>query len=176
MSNAVAKKYVNALVQGCNSNELVEMFEELSELTKAYSLEKLNTIIDSPNIAKSTKEEFVLSLVQTKSVKFKNFIKLLNANDRLKLIPNVVEELAYQIALKNNTFEGTVSTNFAMNEVQIKMLEENFSRKFNAKIKLNNLVNAYPGIKVELDNLGVEVSFSAERLKAQMCEHILKAI
>ena len=175
MSNAVAKKYVNALVQGCNSNELVEMFEELSELTKAYSLEKLNTIIDSPNIAKSTKEEFVLSLVQTKSVKFKNFIKLLNANDRLKLIPNIEEE-AYQIALKNNTFEGTVSTNFAMNEVQIKMLEENFSRKFNAKIKLNNLVNAYPGIKVELDNLGVEVSFSAERLKAQMCEHILKAI
>ena len=38
------------------------------------------------------------------------------------------------------------------------------------------MVNAYPGIKVELDNLGVEVSFSAERLKAQMCEHILKAI
>ena len=34
----------------------------------------------------------------------------------------------------------------------------------------------YNGIKIELDDLGVEASFSVDRLKAQMSEYILKAI
>ena len=101
---------------------------------------------------------------------------MLNCNDRLKLIPVVSKELKYQLSLKNNTYEGTVSTNFKMSQAQIATLEENFSKKFNSKIKLNANENSYPGIKVELDDLGVEVSFSVERLKAQMTEHILKAI
>lgn len=34
--------------------------------------------------------------------------------DRLELIPVVAKELKYQLSLKNNTFEGSVSTNFKM--------------------------------------------------------------
>ena len=34
----------------------------------------------------------------------------------------------------------------------------------------------YNGIKIELEDLGVEASFSMDRLKAQMIEYILKAI
>ncbi|AFL67877.1 F0F1 ATP synthase subunit delta [Sulfurospirillum barnesii] len=176
MSHALAKKYVNALVQGCNDNELEEVYQALMHLSQAYKVEKFNTIILSPNISKLDKETFVLSLLKTTDSKFVNFIKFLNSNDRLKYVPLIVKELAYQRALKSNTFEGTISTNFTMSEAQIKMLEDNFSKKFTAKIQLKNVLNAYPGIKVEIDDLGVEVSFSVERLKAQMSEHILKAI
>ena len=73
-------------------------------------------------------------------------------------------------------FEGEVLSNFKITPAQIATLEENFGKKFNAKVKLHPSKNSYPGIKIALDDLGVEVSFSLERLKAQMSEHILKAI
>lgn len=176
MSSAIAKKYVNALVKGANNEELVEISSELSKLSQLFTLEKFNNIVHSPHVSKEVKAEFVLSLLGVKNIKLNNFIKLLNTNDRLTLIPSVANELKYQLALKTNSFVGTISTNFAMSESQIKLLENNFSKKFGASITLQNYVNAYPGIKVELDDLGVEVRFSLERLKAQMTEHILKAI
>jgi hypothetical protein len=36
--------------------------------------------------------------------------------------------------------------------------------------------NSNNKIKVDIEGLGVEISFSKERLKAQMIEHILKAV
>lgn len=176
MNGAIAKKYVNALMSGCNDSELTEVYGLLTQLVGAFKIEKFNNIVLSPDVSTKAKEDLVLSLVENKNVKFQNFIKLLSGNDRLRLIPVVAKELNYQLSLKNNTFEGSVSTNFKMSQAKIAMLEENFSKKFNAKIKLNANENSYPGIKVELDDLGVEVSFSIERLKAQMTEHILKAI
>jgi F-type H+-transporting ATPase subunit delta len=176
MSGAIAKKYVNALMASCTDGELAELMSTLTQLKEAFTIEKFNHIILSPDVTAGAKEELVLSLVPGAAVKFNNFIKLLSSNDRLNLIPSIAKELKYQLALKNNTFEGKVSTNFALSKEQIATLEENFSKKFNAAIKLHAEKESYPGIKVELDDLGVEVSFSLERLKAQMTEHILKAI
>ena len=177
MSGAIAKKYVNALMSSCNDQELVEIYDVLVEVAKAFKIEKFAHIVLSPDVPVVKKEELILSFVKNyKNVKFSNFIKLLSENDRLAIIPYAVKELKSQLSLKSNTYEGTVTTNFAMSPEQVKMLEDNFSKKFNAKIKLNSLENNYPGIKVELDDLGVEVSFSVERLKTQMIEHILKAI
>ena len=105
-----------------------------------------------------------------------NFIKLLVENDRLTLIPTIAKELKYQISLKSNSYEGEVISNFEISKEQITKLEENFSKKFNASIKLRTQVSDYPGVKIQLDDLGVEVSFSLDRLKSQMVEHILKAI
>ncbi|KFL33298.1 MULTISPECIES: F0F1 ATP synthase subunit delta [unclassified Sulfurospirillum] len=176
MSGAIAKKYVNALMSSCNDAELTEVYGLLTQLAGAFTIEKFHNIILSPDVSVNAKEALVLSLVETQNMKFQNFIKLLSHNDRLALIAVVAKELKYQLSLKNNTYEGSVSTNFKMSPAQVSMLEENFSKKFNAKIKLDANKNSYPGIKVELDDLGVEVSFSVERLKAQLTEHILKAI
>lgn len=176
MSSAVAKKYVNALMSSCKDNELPEIYTLLNEIVKAFEIEKFNNIVLSPDVSLKDKESLTLSLVETKNLKFQNFIKLLNSNDRLKLIPTIAKELKYQVSLKNNTFEGEIFSSFEITKAQIATLEANFSKKFNAQVKLNSTVNNYPGIKVQLDDLGVEVSFSLERLKAQLSEHILKAI
>lgn len=176
MSSAIAKKYVNALMSSCNDAELTEIYGLLNQLVGAFSIEKFNNIVLSPDVSTQAKETLVLSLIEMKNVKFQNFIKLLSTNDRLKLILTVAKELKYQLSLKNNSYEGSVLTNFKMSKAQLNMLEENFSKKFNANITLKANENNYPGIKVELDDLGVEVSFSVERLKTQLTEHILKAI
>ncbi len=176
MSTSIAKKYVNALIQSSSEKELLEIYKYLEQLVDAFKIEKFNNIILSPDVSQEKKEALILSLLGVKEPKFVNFIKLLAMHDRLELLPFIVKELKYQISLKNNVFEGEVLSNFDMSAAQIAMLEANFSKKFNAQIKLRASKSDYPGIKIALDDLGVEVSFSLERLKAQMSEHILKAI
>lgn len=176
MSTAIAKKYVNALIESCDDATLANVYNGLLYMNDAFKIAKFNNIILSPDVSQKNKEALVLSLVDVKEAKFINFIKLLALNDRLALLPIIVKELGYQISLKNNVFEGEVLSDFDISAAQIAMLEANFSKKFNAQVKLRPSKNEYPGIKIALDDLGVEVSFSLERLKAQMSEHILKAI
>jgi len=176
MKGIIAKKYVNALMKSCNDSEINSIEKSINEISSAFGSTKFNNIILSPDLSDEKKEEFVLSLLSKSEGKIVNFIKLLSANDRLTLIPAISKELKYQISLKSNSYEGEVISNFEISKEQITKLEENFSKKFSASIKLNAQVSDYPGVKIQLDDLGVEVSFSLDRLKSQMVEHILKAI
>ena len=176
MKGIVAKKYVNALLKSCNDSEIEIIENSIKELSKAFSSSKFKEIILSPDITSEQKEEFILSLVDSKDEKLVNLMKLLASNERLFLIPEIAKELKYQISLKNNPYEGEIISNFEIGKEQIAKLEENFGKKFNANIKLEAKVSDYSGIKIQLDDLGVEVSFSLDRLKSQMVEHILRAI
>jgi len=176
MNEVVAKKYVKAILSDVKSNELNAFVENLSELAAAFASDKFKSIISLPTLKVSQKVEFVLSLVKNQDAKFANFIKLLGANKRLELIPAILNEMKIEQSLLENTYRGEIIGNFDLNADQLKALEENFSKKFNSKIKLNGSKGEYNGVKVELDDLGVEVNFSIDRLKSQMSEYILKAI
>jgi F-type H+-transporting ATPase subunit delta len=176
MKGIIAKKYVHALMKSCNDSELKSIESSIDTLANAFSSTKFNNIILSPDVSSEEKEKFVLSLLDKSEGKLLNLIKLLVINDRLSLIPAISEELKFQTSLKSNSYEGEVVSNFEIGKEQITKLEENFSKKFSADIKLNCVVSDYPGVKIQLDDLGVEVSFSLDRLKTQMVEHILKAI
>ena len=174
MNEVVAKKYVKAILSDVKSNELNAFVENLSELAAAFASDKFKSIISLPTLKASQKVEFVLSLVKNQDIKFANFIKLLGANKRLELIPAILDEMKIEQSLLEN--RGEVVGNFDLSAEQLKALEENFSKKFNSKIKLDGSKSDYNGVKVELDDLGVEVNFSIDRLKSQMSEYILKAI
>ena len=176
MSNQIASKYVKALMKSFDDTQLKKIFETLEELSVACKLDKFTNIINSPDIDTEKREKFILSLNENSNTKFVNFLKLLSQNNRLELIPEICEELKYQEAVKNNQFSGVVMCDFDISEQKIKTLEESFSKKFNSTIKLHKSTTEYPGVKVKIDDLGLEVSFSLERLKAKMSEYILKAI
>ena len=176
MNEVVAKKYVKAILSDVKSNELNAFVENLSKLAAAFASDKFKSIISLPTLKTSQKVEFVLSLVKNQDAKFANFIKLLGANKRLELIPAILDEMKIEQSLLENTYRGEVVGNFDLSTEQLKALEENFSKKFNSKIKLDGSKSDYNGVKVELDDLGVEVNFSIDRLKSQMSEYILKAI
>lgn len=176
MKGIIARKYINALMKSCNDSEISSIEKSVNEISSAFSSTKFNNIILSPDLSSEEKEKFVLSLLDKSEGKLLNLIKLLVINDRLSLVPAISEELKFQTSLKSNSYEGEVVSNFEIGKEQITKLEENFSKKFSADIKLNCVVSDYPGVKIQLDDLGVEVSFSLDRLKTQMVEHILKAI
>lgn len=176
MKEVVAKKYVKALIGELSAAELQSFIANLSKIAAAFSVDKFKNIISLPTLKTTQKVEFVLSLVNEPNLHFKNFIKLLGVNKRLELIPVILQEILAQQAARESLYRGNVYGNFELTSEQIGALEENFSKRFNAKIKLESSKNEYNGIKVDLDDLGVEINFSVDRLKAQLSEHILKAI
>jgi len=176
MSEIVAKKYVKALTKTLDDNSLAEVLSSLTSLVPAFSDKKFTNILNSSDVATDKKEGFILSMIENPTDKLTNFIKLLSANGRLVDIPSIEKELSKQLALKNNQYEGLLISNFKVDDSEIKEIEQNLSKKLDADIKLTNKVTDYPGIKVEVESLGIEVSFSGERLKAQMAEHILSSL
>jgi len=176
MSDIVAKKYVKALMGTLDDAALTSTLTSLKSLVPAFSNKKFTNILNSSDVPSSKKEEFILSMLENPSDKFKNFMKLLSSNGRLVDIPSIVSELSKQIALKNNQYEGVLISNFKVDASEIADIEKNISKKLDADIKLTNRVTDYPGIKAEVESLGIEVSFSQDRLKAQMAEHILNSL
>ena len=173
--SSVAKKYVKALISGCDRTTLNGVNENLEKIATAFNDSKFKDIILSPDVKREDKIELILSFDKC-GTQTLNLIKILSKNEKLLSIPSINRELKYQISHLENRFKGVVISNFKITKAKISELEDKLGKKFNSTVKLENIVTDYDGIKVELEDLGVEVSFSTTRLKAQIAEHILKAI
>ncbi|MDR0761665.1 MAG: F0F1 ATP synthase subunit delta [Campylobacteraceae bacterium] len=176
MSTIIAKRYVKALLDSFKGEELTKVQNILQELSKAFDIAKFTTIISTPDIDKEDKKKLVVSLLKDSDKKLINFISLLSENGRLLLLPDIYKELEFQISLKNNRYEGKIYADKEISKEQAESLQKSFGKKFGADITFKSEKSNYKGVKIEIDDLGVETSFSLERLKAQMTEHILKAI
>lgn len=176
MNDLIAKRYVKALVDGRDSKAIKALSTNLNTISTAYADEKFNSIISSPEVSDSKKVELVLSLVKKADETLTNFVKLLGEKRRLTLLPDIATELDVQIAKLNNEYVGVVYTNQELSKDYVSSIEKQFSKKFDVNLSLSQNVCDYDGIKVDIDGLGVEISFSKERLKSQMIDHILKAV
>lgn len=176
MKEVVAKKYVKAVLSDKNLAQLDEFLANLEQISSAFGSDKFKNIISLPTLSTQKKADFLLSLIQNPSQKFVNFINLLATNKRFELLPTIFNELKSQRAAMQNIYLGKIYGSYDLSSDEVVALEDKFSKRFNAKIKLEVVKQEYNGIKVELNDLGVEVSFSVDRLKAQMSEYILKAI
>ena len=176
MNDLVAKRYVKALIDGRDNQVINSISGNLNTISSVFCDEKFISIITSPEVADNAKVDLIISLVDSTDGIFKNFIKLLGEKRRLSLLPIIAKELNTQIAKMNNNYIGVVYTNQVLSNDYVSSIEEQFSKKFNVKLSLTQNVCDYDGIKVDIDGLGVEISFSKERLKSQLIDHILKAV
>ncbi|MFA7084466.1 MAG: F0F1 ATP synthase subunit delta [Arcobacteraceae bacterium] len=176
MIDLVAKRYVKALLESSELAQVTSVCEELGKVSSAYGSEKFISIISSSEVANETKVNFILSLVDNISTTTTNLIKLLGDNKRLNVVPSIYKELKNQISVLNNSYTGVVYTNKQLDSSYVDSITEKFSKKFNINLTLEQNICDYDGIKVDIDGLGVEISFSKERLKSQMIDHILKAV
>ncbi len=176
MNDLIAKRYVKALLDGRDVESATAICNDLKAISSAFADEKFVSIIASSEVKNSEKVELVISFIENSGDELKNFVKLLGANKRLELIPDIVKDLESKIAIMNNSYTGVVYTNNELDAKYMSSIEEQFSKKFNVNLSLSQNVCDYDGIKVDIDSLGVEISFSKERLKSQMIDHILKAV
>ncbi len=176
MDRVIAKRYVKALVSTLDDDSLSSASDSLRDLTSAFLSPKFRDIINSSDVLNDKIEEFILSIANSSDEKLINFLKLLIANKRVADIPAISKELDRELAFKKGEFDGLLISNFKVNDSDLRDIESKISAKLKSKINLENRVTDYPGLKVEIDDLGVEVGLSTDRLKSQLAEHILRAI
>jgi F-type H+-transporting ATPase subunit delta len=176
MIDLVAKRYVKALMSSTDNSGLSSIYNELVSISSAYSDEKFLLIISSTEVTINSKIDLILSFIDNVSSTVTNLVKLLGEKKRLDIIPSIVEVLKKELAVINNSYEGVIYTNVKLDDVEVEKLTSQFAAKFGVSLTLTQNVCDYDGIKVDIDGLGFEVGFSKERLKAQMIDHILKAV
>ncbi len=176
MIDLVAKRYVKALMLARDNDSLTSIYKELKEISTAYNDEKFLLIISSTEIKNSEKVELILSFIDKCSDTTTNLVKLLSSNNRLDILPVIVDELEAQLSVINNSYKGVIYTNKELSQVDVDALNSQFSQKFKVNLELTQDICDYDGVKVSIDGLGVEVGFAKNRLKSQMIDHILKAV
>ncbi|TEY03120.1 F0F1 ATP synthase subunit delta [Campylobacter sp. US33a] len=173
MECLVVKKYAKAIFLSKDADYICE---QLNKISQAFSISRFKAILESYDIKKEKKIEFVMSILGEVKPSLHHLIQLLGLNSRLALIPNIVEELKKQKALEENIYFGTIYSKESLEENKINELEQGLSKRFDAKIKLNSKQTDQQGIKISLEELGYEISFSMDNLKTKLNEYILKII
>ncbi len=173
----IAKRYIKPLMQSCDEASLDNLAVLLTSLATAYESEKFNLIMHSNDVSNAKKCQLVLDMVSSVgSTTVNNFIKLLAENGRLSLIPVIADQLTREIGRSKRTFSGRIYSNSVVDQASVETIARDLGTKMGATITLNYVASDFDGVRVEVDDLNVEINFSKNRLNAQMVEHILKAI
>lgn len=177
MEELIAKKYIKAVSSGSDVESTQNMSDVFSALAESFKDEKFVQIIANPNISTDAKSEILLEAVKSAdSDKVNNLIKLLVEKKRINIIPAIAQELKKDIAASTKTYEGVVYSDSKIDDKTMQELSSSLSKKFGLNISLVFVEKDFNGIKVDVEDLGVEINFSKSRINSQMIEHIIKAI
>ncbi|OHE02207.1 MAG: F0F1 ATP synthase subunit delta [Sulfurimonas sp. RIFOXYD12_FULL_33_39] len=177
MEELIAKRYLKAIKQSSNLESIQSIALVFSVLAESFNDEKFNQIINHPDISKNQKSEILLAAVKSSGSKnIENLIKLLVEQNRINIIPAIAEVIRKDIALTSKSYSGIVYSDSNIDAKVLEDLSSGLGRKFDSKISLKFVKNDFNGIKVDVEDLGVEISFSKARINSQIIEHIVKAI
>ena len=177
MEELIAKRYIKAMNSSADIASIQNMASVFSVLAESFKDEKFVQIIDNPNVSSNDKSEILLEAVASAdSSQVNNLIKLLVENKRINIIPAIAQELNKDIARSTKTYEGLVYSDTKITVKTMKELSDGLGKRFDSKITLTYVKNDFDGIKVDVEDLGIEINFSKSRIDSQMIEHIIKAI
>jgi F-type H+-transporting ATPase subunit delta len=177
MEELIAKRYIKAMTSGSDTASIQNMTDVFSVLAESFKDEKFVQVIGNPNVSANDKSEILLESVKSAdSSQVNNLIKLLVENKRINIIPAIAQELRKDLAASTKTYEGIVYSDSEIDANTMQELSNGLSKKFDANISLVFVKNDFNGIKVDVEDLGVEIDFSKSRINSQIIEHIVKAI
>ena len=177
MKDLIAKRYIKALSNGVTEAELKEIAELLNILTNASQIVKFKELIYSPYVTQNEKIDFIINgvLDGRANIKFTNFIKILAEHKRLDLFCEVFAEISLQLATLNKEYIAQLFVNDSYSDDVLKNIESKINKKLGVNLSLRQQIVADAGIKLVVDDLGVEISFSQEKFINDLRNHILKA-
>jgi len=103
-------------------------------------------------------------------------VELMAEKNRLDMIPDMVEMIAFERKKASNQFEGTIYSDETLSDGAVKKLEATLEQYSGAKIQLGQERGEQAGLKVEVEDLGIELSFSRDKVKHALIDHIQKAL
>jgi F-type H+-transporting ATPase subunit delta len=174
MEELIAKRYAKAL--SSVSKDLPGILEVLNVLSEVVSSAEINSTLTSPIISSENKTAMILSALSDKDVTLVNFIKILGENGRLDLIPAITKVLNSDQQRVSNEYEGVLKSASSLDEAVLANLEETLKKYTGSTIKLPQEKSDLEGVRVSVDDLGIEVNFSKQRVKEQLIDFIKKSL
>lgn len=176
MEELIAKRYVNALSEVATSEQKTEYSEVLNTIAKLLKDENMVERLTSPLISSADKTAFVLEGIKGADSNLENFIKILGENDRLNLIPTIAKTLNQELQKESNEYEGVVTSSNALSDADLEDLQNSLKTYTGSTIKLTQTQSDIEGIRVAVEDLGIEVNFSKQRVKEQLIDFITKSL
>ncbi|MGB5506232.1 MAG: F0F1 ATP synthase subunit delta [Sulfurovum sp.] len=174
MEELIAKRYAQAL--SSVSKDLPAMLEVLNVLSEVTSSPEIRSTLISPIISSEQKTAMILSAVSDDDNILVNFIKVLGENKRLDLIPAITKVLNSDQQRVSNEYEGVLKSASSLDETVLANLEETLKKYTGSTIKLTQQKTDLEGLRVSVDDLGIEVNFSKQRVKEQLIDFIKKSL
>ncbi|MFT7003313.1 MAG: F-type H+-transporting ATPase subunit delta [Sulfurimonas sp.] len=177
MEELIAKRYIKALKQSSDSESMLNMTIIFSALAESFNNSKFVQIIDSPLVSKEQKLEILLAAVKPANSKsVDSLVKILVEKNRTSIIPALAEAMRKDTAHTSKTYNGVVYSDSEIDAKVMQDLNSGLSKKFDSNITLDFVKEDFDGIKVDVEDLGIEINFSKTRINSQIIEHIIKAI
>ena len=174
MITPIASKYANALLNVAGS-EIDGIILDVQRLAQALAIPKMHDIIHLSDDKNKTLD-FLLSLCEGKSKKLHDFLSILDDKNKLSLLPQILSALELAKANSVNEYRGKVYSSEDISKDILKTLEEKLSSTTQKQITLFYEKSDFSGIRVEVDMLNIEISFSKNQIKNKLIDHILKSI
>jgi len=172
MEELIAKRYATAL--SSVSKDIASIAEVLNVLTEAIDNNEVKTALTSPIVTAEKKTEMILSALGKKADGILvNFIKVLGENKRLDLIPAITKVLNADLQKESNQYEGVLKSKKTLGDKELSKLEETLKRYTGSTIQEKTDLD---GLRVSVDDLGIEVNFSKQRVKEQLIDFIKKSL
>lgn len=175
MKELVARRYVKALVQSFGEQEIASLLQSLQKVHAAFASEKFREIIAAPYVSEAKKIELVLQIVESNDSKVQNLIRLLGTKNRFAFIPEICAELEATLAAMHKEYVAVLSSKEAFDEATLENIKSTFAKKLNVNLALKHELSPKEGVRLVVEDLGVEVAFSQERFVSDLREHILRA-
>ena len=173
MEELIAKRYAKALMELSDNKSLQNDINILNGLSSTMKEKSVNELVISPLVSNDKKFEILVEPLKNKiDDKLYKLLLVMSIHGRLSLVPKVSEYLEYEMKRAENSFEGVISSDGTVKRDDITKLEKRLSEYTGAIIKLKNSKNKIDGIKVEVEDLGIELSYSKERVKADLLAFI----
>ncbi len=176
MTELIAKRYAKALLEVADKKKINEYVSRLTSIAHIVNYSKVKEFIGSPLVKSEEKVSFLLELLGKKpdSV-LANLIRVMGAKGRLSLIPDLVNILTLEMKKESNNFLGTVESSKALGKAELSKLGQALSRYSGANIELKQVKSNLDGIKAEVEDLGLELNVSKDRVKESLFDYIQKA-
>ena len=177
MVELVAKRYAKALMEIEAGKKIESFITALEGIASALEDPKAKEIIASPLVSSEDKVALITEALGKKADPvLVQLVKVMGEKDRLGLIPELASILKFEKKKESNSFVGQVESSNTLDEAELKSLEQALSKHSGAEIKLEQIKSDLNGVKVEVEDLGLELSFSKDRVKAALLDYIQKAL
>ncbi|MDQ1326345.1 MAG: F-type H+-transporting ATPase subunit delta [Campylobacterota bacterium] len=175
MEELIAKRYAKAFSSA--KKELKDSLVLLNMLSEAICDSEIQKVLASPIVSNQQKTQMLVgTLSGTNDTMLINFIKILGENKRLALIPAITKVLNADAQKTSNVYQGVLRSRESLAAEALSNLEETLKKYTGSSIKLTQEKSELDGLRVSVDDLGIEVNFSKQRVKEQLIDFIKKSL